>query len=335
MAKAEAFVGVDLGGTSLLAAVVGPSGEILGEAKRKTRPELGASGVIERLVDVVEKAITRSGVKSKSIGGVGVGVPGPIRPQDGVVVRCPNLGPTWNNLAFAKRLAKQLALRELHMPVTIDNDVNVGAVGEHTYGAGRGSDYMLAIFVGTGLGGGVIIDGKLYAGAYTSAGEVGHMPILPDGPLCSCGKRGHAEALASRSAIEREIKSALDAGHESMIPSIMARQRRNIMTAGVIGEAYEARDRVTVEAVEKAQYYLGLLVGACVNLLDPQVVVIGGGVVERFGEAYLEPVRSMAAQHIIGEADDTSDGSRIIRASLGDYSGALGAAVLVQQRLGR
>jgi glucokinase len=335
MAKAKAFVGVDLGGTSLLAAVVSPAGEILGEAKRKTRPELGASGVLERVVDAIQKAIKRSNLDSQAIGGVGVGVPGPVRPAEGLIVRCPNLGPTWNNLLLGKRLTKQLELRELPIAVTIDNDVNVGAVGEHTYGAGRGSDHMLAIFVGTGLGGGVIVDGKLYAGAYTSAGEVGHMPILPDGPLCSCGKRGHAEALASRSAIEREIKSALDAGHESMIPSIMARQRRSVMSSGVIGEAYEARDRVTVEAVEKAQYYLGLLVGACVNLLDPQVVVIGGGVVERFGEAYLEPVRSIAAQHIIGETADMNFNIRIVRASLGDYSGALGAAVLAEQRLGR
>jgi glucokinase len=338
MAKAKAFIGVDLGGTSLLAAVVSPSGEILGEAKRKTRPELGASGVMERLVGVVGKAIKRSGVKRKAIGGVGVGVPGPVCPRDGLVVRCPNLGPTWNNLAFAKRLAKQFAVCELSLAVTIDNDVNVGAVGEHTYGAGRGSEHMLAIFVGTGLGGGVIIDGKLYAGAWTSAGEVGHMPISPDGPLCSCGKQGHAEALASRSAIEREIKRALDAEQESLIPDIMARKRRHVMSSSVIGEAYEARDRVTVEAVEKAQYHLGLLVAACVNLMDPQVVVIGGGVVERFGESYLEPVRRVAAQHIIGVApDDDGDGdpnTRIVRAALGDYSGALGAAVLARQRLG-
>lgn len=327
MPKGKPFVGVDLGGTSLLAAVVSPEGEILGEAKRKTRPELGAAGVTERLAGVVDRAISRSGTKYRQIGGVGVGVPGPVNPETGVVVRCPNLGPSWNNLSLAGRLEHLLDL-----PVTVDNDVNVGAVGEHTYGAGRGCQQVLAIFVGTGIGGGVIIDGQLYAGARYSAGEVGHMTILADGPLCSCGRPGHAEGLASRSAIERNIRRALDAGQPSIVPELMAQQKRTDMSASVLGDAYDARDPVTVEAVQQAQYYLGILIGACVNLLDPEAVIVGGGVLERFGDPYLEPVRRIAVQHYIN--DDQVDRVKIVRAELGDHSGALGAAVLARRRLG-
>ncbi|MBC7235617.1 MAG: ROK family protein [Chloroflexi bacterium] len=322
----KAYIGIDLGGTSLLVAVVGPEGEILGEVKRKTKPELGAASVIERMVQAVHKAIARSGLKYRAIGGVGVGVPGPVQPKEGLVVHCPNLGPSWNHLALEKRLSKHLQL-----PVTIDNDVNVGAVGEHTYGAGRGSEHMLAIFVGTGIGGGLIVDGKLYTGARYSAGEVGHMPLMAGGPVCSCGRQGHAEALASRSAMEREIRAALDGGRSSIVPDLMARQKRSDMSSAILGDAYDARDSVTVEVVEKAQYYLGLLVAACVNLLDPQIVVIGGGVLERMGDAYLEPVRNVAIEHYINS--EQADQVRVVRASLGDYSGALGAAVLARQRL--
>jgi len=324
--KPKAFVGVDLGGTSMLAAVVDRSGQIVGEAKRKTRAERGAHRVIERMVVAIEKAISRSGVKYKRIGGVGVGVPGPVDPASGTVVRCPNLGPTWNHMRLAQRLSKHLEL-----PVTIDNDVNVGAVGEHRFGAGRGCDNLVAMFVGTGLGGGIILDGKLYTGWRYAAGEVGHMVISPDGPLCGCGQRGHAEALASRSAIERDIRAALEAGRSSTVVDILTRTQRTDMTSGVIGEAYDARDPVVVAAVERAQYYLGLLIANCVNILDPQRIIVGGGVLERMGDAYLIPVRHTAVQHYVSR--DRADEIGIVPASLGDYSGALGAAALAQQRL--
>ena len=320
-------IGVDLGGTSVFAAVVDDgAGQVLGQAKRKTHAELGAIAVVERIVRTIEKAIKRADLSKRDILGVGIGVPGPLHPDTGVVVNCPNLGPTWNDFALADTLSALLAL-----PVTIDNDVNVGAVGEHTYGAGRNANDMLAVFVGTGIGGGLIIDGQLHSGSRNSAGEIGHMVLLPDGPVCGCGSRGHAEALASRTAIERDIRTALGEGRETIVPSLMKNGLDGVMTAGVIGEAYDRGDQVTLDAVASAQYYLGLLLANCVNLLDPEAIIVGGGVLERMGDTYLEPARQVAVSHYVNKSD--LGRVRIARAELGDYSGAMGAAVLARRRL--
>jgi glucokinase len=324
------YVGVDLGGTSIFAAVVDPNGKkstVLGKAKSKTNAELGATAVTARIAGTIDLAIGRAGLKRKRIRAIGVGVPGPIDPEIGLVFRCANLGPTWDNFALGPALSDQV-----NLPVTIDNDVNVGALGEYHYGAGRGTRDMLAIFVGTGIGGGLILGGKLRSGVRNSAGEVGHMVVLADGPLCGCGERGHAEALASRTAMERDIRAGLEAGEPSIIAQLLQDQGRSLISAGIIGDAYEAGDALTIRVVQQAQYYLGILISACVNLLDPEAVVVGGGVLERMGESYLEPVRQMAVQHYLNKSQ--LDHIRIVRAALGDYPGALGAAILAKERLG-
>ena len=319
-------VGVDLGGTSLFATVIDDQGRVLGECKRRTEPKVGAVGVCERVAEAVDRALNQADLARSEVIGVGVGVPGPANVETGVVSRCANLGPTWDGFPL-----KQTLERLTKLPVTVDNDVRVGAVGEHTYGAGRGTRDMVAIFVGTGLGGGIILGGELRQGTRSSAGEVGHMVIQADGPLCSCGQHGHAEALASRSAIEREIASAIAAGAATIVPELLLESGRTQMSSGIIGRAYDAGDAVTVAAVERAQFYLGLLISACVNLLDPEAVVVGGGVLERMGDAYLEHVRQVARQHFLNQVD--VDRVRLVRAELGDYSGAMGAAILARRRL--
>jgi len=325
-----AYVGVDLGGTSIFAAVVTPDdkkSKVLGKAKSKTSAELGAVGVTARIATTIDMAIERAGLKRKHILGVGVGVPGPIDPDVGLVFRCANLGPTWDNFSLGDTLGSQISL-----PVTIDNDVNVGALGEYHYGAGRGAQDMLAIFVGTGIGGGLILGGKLRSGVRNSAGEVGHMVVLADGPLCGCGERGHAEALASRTAMERDIRDGIEAGRSSIVPQLLQEQGRSQISASIIGDAYDAGDALTMEVVRRAQYYLGILISACVNLLDPEAIVVGGGVLERMGDAYLDPARQVAVQHFLNKSQ--LDLVHIVRAALGDYPGALGAAILAKQRLG-
>ena len=177
--KRHAVVGVDLGGTSMLAAVIDADGKVLGECKRKTKAELGAEKVTERAASAIKKALKDAGLRKTDIGGVGIGVPGPIQPEVGLVKRAVNLGPSWDAFPLGRTLSRHLGL-----PVVVENDVKVGAVGEYTYGAGRGSRAMLAIFVGTGIGGGIILDGHLYAGPRNSSGEVGNMVIAADGPLC-------------------------------------------------------------------------------------------------------------------------------------------------------
>lgn len=326
--KRKLHVGVDLGGTSMMAAVVDiTTGTVLGEAKRRTRRELGAAAVTDRLAGCIRRAIERAELGIKDVDGVGVGIPGPVAPAEGRVVRCVNLGASWDGFPLQEALA-----RMINLDVTIDNDVNVGAVGEHRFGAGRGAKDMVAMFVGTGIGGGLVLDGKLYTGFRYSAGEVGHMVLMDGGPLCGCGERGHAEALASRTAIERYITEARAAasGTASACTDSTDQPGQQI-PSGEIFSAFDAGDPIVVQAVARAQYFLGLMVANCVNIIDPEVVVIGGGVLEKMGDAYLVPVRTIAQQHYVNK--DAVESVRIVRAELGDYSGVIGAAVLASQRL--
>ena len=325
MSDERIAVGVDLGGTSLLAAAVADDGRVLGRAKRKTRAERGAKEIIKRLEESIREALAAASLGPEDAAAVGVGVPGPLDPSTGLVHCCPNLGPSWDNLPLADLLGEALG-----MPVSVENDVNVGAVGEYTYGAGHGARDMLAIFVGTGIGGGLILDGSLRQGARFSAGEVGHMVVQAGGPAGGCGQRGHAEALASRTAIERDVRAAIRGGRPSVVSELMDLDNGRLMTAGIIAKAVQQEDAVVIEAMRDAQHYLGLLMSACVNLLDPEVIVVGGGLTERMGDAYLEPVRAVARQHYVNQSD--AERVRIVQAALGDLSGAIGAAVVARQR---
>jgi glucokinase len=323
----ELAVGVDLGATSLYTAVVDvATGRCLGGSKLKTKAELGADGVVKRVLKSIKSALKDAAIDKSQLRGVGVGVPGPVLADQGVVIGLTNMGPTWTNYPLAERLAAGLSL-----PVIIDNDVNVGAVGEHRFGAGQGVLDMIAMFVGTGLGGGIIIGGRLHTGFRGSAGEVGHMVVQAGGVLCGCGERGHAESYASRTGIEKAINASIAEGVPTIVPQLMAAEGRTMLTSSVLETAFERGDAVTVAAINAAQDYLGLLIASCVNLLDPQVVVIGGGMVERMGDAYLGRVREVAYRHFLNKND--MDQVRIVPAALGDASGAVGAAVLAAQRL--
>ncbi len=324
MARKKVLVGVDVGGTSLFAVVTNSKGKILGERRRRTRAEEGAGAVLERVIGTIEQAMAEAGTKPKDLRAVGIGMPGPLNPVTGVVYHAPNMGPTWNNTPVAAYVTEQLGC-----PAYLDNDVNVGAVGEHALGAARGCDSAVAIFVGTGIGGGIILGGELYRGQRYTAGEVGHTVLLADGPLCGCGRRGCAEALASRTAIEREIRSAIAAGRESVIPRLLEEGGRTTISSGVLGDALDQGDALTQEVMSQAQYYLGLLVANVVNLLDPQAVVLGGGVVERLGAPYVDAVREVAEQYYLNQQD--KDQVRVVESELKDYAGVLGAAMLARQ----
>jgi glucokinase len=187
---------------------------------------------------------------------------------------------------------------------------------------------MVGIFVGTGVGGGLVLDGKLRSGSRHAAAEVGHMIVLADGPVCGCGKRGCLEAVASRTAIERDIRLGLAAGRESGISRQMEDSGR--LTSGVLAKALRKGDPLVTEVMNRAQWYLGLLTASIVNLVDPEMIVFGGGVAEAIGDEFLEPIRLTARQYYIQQAD--ADQVRIVLATLGDHAGVLGAAVLARQR---
>ncbi len=323
MAK-KLLVGIDLGGTSLLAVAATPKGKILGAKKTKTLADEGANAVLGRIIDVVKTAVARAGAKMKNVRAIGIGFPGPLDPDRGIVLHAPNLGPTWNNLSLTDYLTEKLG-----PPAFLGNDVNVGAIGEHALGAGRGVDNLVSIFVGTGIGGGIILNGKLYRGARNTAGEVGHMIIVAGGPRCGCGKRGCAEAVASRTAIERDIHAGLKAGQQSALPQIWQKMNRTDLSSSVLAAALKRGDPLVTKVMEKAQYYMGLLVANVVNLIEPQVIVLGGGLVERLGDAYLDPVRETAEQYYTNQHDKHK--IRIVESKLQDNAGVLGAAIMANQ----
>jgi glucokinase len=313
-------IGMDLGGTKILGAVVDPKGRIVAEAKARTKPEGGPDAVIERIARTARQAARRAKLKWADIGAIGIGAPGPMDPTTGIVYNPPNL-PGWDEIPLGPRLSKALGV-----PVYVENDVNLGTLGEYALGAGQGAADMVGIFVGTGVGGGLILGGELRSGFRHAAGEVGHMIVLADGPVCGCGKRGCLESVASRTAIERDIQLGLAAGRKSLIPELLGEGGR--LTSGVLAQAVRQGDPLVIEIMGRAQWYLGLLTASVVNLVDPEMVVFGGGVVEALGEQFLAPIRVTARQYYIQQAG--AEEVRIVAAKLGDHAGVLGAAVLAR-----
>lgn len=324
-ASDKPIVGSDLGGTKILAGVVAGDGKILGMAKRPTKPQAGVEEVVDRIAKTVLEAVSAAKREKSDIAAVCIGAPSPVDPVRGIVWSPPNL-PGWEEV----RLGDLLKAR-LDLPVFVENDVNLGTFGEFALGAAKGYQDVVGIFVGTGIGGGLVLGGKLWQGSRYSAAEIGHMVILADGPVCGCGKRGCAEALASRTAIERDIWAGIRAGRESRIPEIVKTDRGGQITSGALAEAYRRGDALVAEVLSRAQYYLGILVASCVNLIDPQVVVLGGGVVEALGAEFLEPIRRVAYQYFMNKRDMKK--VKVLQAELGDHAALLGAAMYARQRL--
>lgn len=321
----DLVVGVDLGGTKILAAVVTADGKILGQAKRKTKPETGIESVIERIVKTVDDALGSAKVARTDVRAVGIGAPGPIDPDTGTVLMAPNLNG-WENVPLAKTLSEQLGV-----PVFLDNDVNVGTLGEFVYGAGRGAKDVIGVFVGTGIGGGLIIGGQLRSGARHAAGEIGHMIVLAEGPYCGCGNRGCIEALASRTAIVNSLRMAMQSGRKTTLTEALAGGGVERLSSGVLAQAWKSNDTLTVEVLTRVQYYLGLHLASLVNFLDPELIVLGGGVIEALGEDFLQPIRRAAYQHFTQRRDASQ--VKIVLSQLGDNAGILGAAVAARLHL--
>lgn len=319
-------IGIDVGGTKVLAGVVDADWKILGTAKKSTKGEAGVEAVVDRIAKVARDAAREAGLALSDLAGICSAAPGALNPEEGMVRHAPNL-PGWEDVPFARLLSNALS----GVPVFIENDGNLGTLGEHALGAAVGYRDVVGYWVGTGVGGGLILDGRLWQGAHKTAAEIGHTIVLADGPVCGCGRRGCLESVASRTALERDIWAGIRAGRESLVPAIMARDGRDRLTSGVLAEAYEQRDPLVYEVISRMQYYLGLSVASAINFIDPEVVVIGGGVAEALGEAYLEPIRRVAYQYTLNKRDARA--IQIVGTKLGDNAVLLGAAVYARQRL--
>ncbi len=316
-------IGVDMGGTKILSAVVNESGDILATAKIPTQAKDDTSIVIDRIADSIKEAFQKSGVAVDTIQAIGIGAPGPLDPQTGVVIFAPNLG--WKNVALKTELEDRLDI-----PTFVDNDVNIGTLGEHTYGAGKGIQNLVGIFVGTGIGGGIILNGELFHGASKTAGEIGHIIVKADGPKCGCGTRGCLEALASRTAMTKAFQKAILKKGKKSILTKLTDGDLDLIRSGTLAKALRSKDKLTVKVFKQTTKYLGVGIGSIVNFLNPDMIVLGGGVVEALDDKFIDNIRKAAKKYAL---PDTLKGVQIVRAKLGDDAGVLGAAALARQRL--
>ena len=310
-------LGIDLGGTKIYSAVVDQKGTILATARKKTKAKNGFKATIQRMVDCANLAVENSEIGWENIIAIGVGSPGPLDLKNGKIIETPNL--KWKDAPLKEELEKALK-----KPVKIDNDGNVGILGEFAYGAGQGAQHMVGLFIGTGIGGGVIIDGNLLHGFNENAGELGHMILDPEGPRCGCGNKGCVEAFASRLSIEREIRDAQSNGIKTGVFKDMKDHNKHLRSRR-LAEFYAQKDPAVTLAIDKSAKYVGIAVASLLNIFNPEVVVLGGGVVEALGDTYVKMVQETAAKNVFKIA---LRNVRITAATLKDDSAVLGAAVL-------
>ena len=304
-------IGVDLGGTNIKAALVSPSGQIEAMDSRPTQTETGADGVSDRIADMVRHLSSVRSLALEDLAGVGVGVPG-VTTADGTVILAPNLD--WHHVPFKRMLEERLKIR-----VEVDNDANVAALAEARVGVGAGCDTLVFFTLGTGIGGGIVINGRIHHGASHAAGEVGHLCILPDGPICGCGKPGCLEAITAGPAMVKFVQNGLSEGRDS------SAKDAEDLTPEAICKAAAQGDALCLEAVNQSARYLGLAIANLIHLLSPDVIAIGGGI-SAAGDVIFNPiVESARAQALEGMYEHT----RIVLAELGNDAGSLGAAFLV------
>jgi glucokinase len=318
------ILGIDLGGTKVMAAVFDAAGHIVSRARAKTQAWRDDEMVFQTVARTAEQAVERAGITNQALGAVGIGAPGPLDPDTGVIIESANM--KLRNFPLGPRLAEAFGCRAI-----VDNDVNAGTYGEYRAGAARGARHVLGVFVGTGIGGGVVADGALYHGFSKNAGEIGHLIIDAGGPRCGCGNRGCMEALASRTAMTRDLRKAIKRGEKTTLKDKL-KQETDLVSGGDLGKAYRVGDKLVVKIMNRAARMIGVGIGSLVNVLSPEIVVLGGGVVEAMGDDFVEridlAVRDVAFNFMTKEL-------QIVRATLGDDAGVIGAAMLAREALAR
>jgi glucokinase len=314
--------GVDLGGTKIQAVVVDDSHAVRGQARRPTPTEGGPRDVVAAIVAAIREAASAAGVETAALAGIGVGSPGVVDPDAGTVTEARNL-PGWvDPFPLSATLAD-----ELGAPVAVGNDVQVAVDAEFQLGAGKPFSSLLGVFWGTGIGGGIVLDGELWRGR-GAAGEIGHMVVKRNGARCTCGRLGCVEAYAGRAAMELRARMLSKQGERTELFEIMERKGRTRLTASVWAKALERSDPIAVALVKRAVEALGAGIASAVNLLDVEAVVIGGGLGTRFGEPYVKRIEAAMMPHLF--VDERPPAVHV--AALGDLGGAIGAALLVEKR---
>lgn len=320
---AERTLCLDIGGSKILGAVLDENNQILCRVKKKTKPELGTEAVDQRIKDVIEELLETSGTDPKELKAIGAGAPGVIDTGSGLILYAPNI--PWKEHPLGRIMEETFKV-----PFVVGNDVNVGVLGEWKYGAAKGYRHALGIFVGTGIGGGIIIDGKLFTGSRFAGAEVGHMTLNTEGPLCNCGQRGCLEAYSSKIAISREIKAGLTMGIESSLADFLT-EKDQVIKSSLLKKAVQEGDALATSALDRAVYYLAAGAGNLINIFNPEVFVLGGGVLE----ALEEEVMSLFNRYIPRFAWPAMLSQVKIKASsLKDDAILYGARALIAENLG-
>ncbi len=313
--------GIDLGGTKIQAAIVSPTGEVSGEARRQTPTEGGPADVAAEMAKALVEAADAAGVQTDSLAGIGVGSPGDTNEKTGDVSEARNL-PGWEGtFPLGPTLSDALGAQ-----VRIGNDVDVATNAEFKLGSGKPYGSILGVFWGTGVGGGLILDGKRWTGR-GAAGEIGHMVVKIDGAQCPCGRRGCMEAYAGRGAMEAKARKDHEDGATTKLFEIMEERGRDRLTSGIWERALKHDDELAHQLIDRALVALGAGVASAVNLLDVEAVIIGGGLGVRFGQPYVEKIAEQMHPHLF--VDDRPPAMHV--AELGDLGGAIGASLLFDE----
>lgn len=306
--------GVDIGGTKVLAAVVDEAGRIVKRASHSTDRDAGTASIIAALEDLL-------GRNPDQVSAIGVAAAAFVERASGRVAFAPNL--TYDQPDVPGALKSRFG-----MPVAVENDANAAAWGEHRFGAGKGAAEMIMVTVGTGVGGGIVIGGKLYRGSRGFAGEIGHMTIVDGGPPCACGERGCLEALASGTAIARMAREGVGGASDSILLELAGDNPARI-TGALVGEAARAGDPFATEVLERAGRWLGAGFANLTNILDPEVIVVGGGAAAS-GYHLVEPARLELSKRVRARRDPPD----VVIANLGNDAGVIGAADLARAGTG-
>jgi glucokinase len=309
------WVGFDLGGTKMQAVIYDSNFRAKASKRTKTKGSEGASAGVDRIVNLVEEALAEAGLEHDRLGGMGIGCPGILDLDKGILYDAPNLG--WKDVKLQDHLEKRL-----DCPAVLLNDVDAGVYGEFRFGAARGAHCAVGVFPGTGIGGGCIYEGRILRGRSSSCMEIGHVQVLPDGPLCGCGRRGCLEAVASRLVI---AAAAAAAAYRGQAPHLLEDAGTDLaaIRSGALSRSIKAGDKAVEQIVRQAARHIGVAVGNVVNLLGPDVVVLGGGLVEAMSDVFLEEVTKGASKQGLASLIDSL---KIVAAKLGDDATSAGAA---------
>ena len=304
-------VGVDLGGTKISTALSDLEGKIINHTTIPTDAQEGEVPVLNRIINSIEKVVNDSAVSYEDIKGIGIGSPGPLDAKQGIIITTPNL--PFKNFNLVKPISEKFGV-----PVFLDNDANVAAIGEFMFGAGKGAENIVFFTVSTGVGGGAILNGKVYRGHTSNALEIGHMTVAPHGPRCNCGNVGCVEATSSGTAIAKRAHEALSTKVETSL-----RKYENVTSYEVFVEA-AAGDPVAKDIIDDAMNYLGIAVANAVSIFDPEYVIIGGGV-SKAGDVVFDTVRKVVNKRCF---KSMAESVKIVPAGLGTDAGLIGAVAL-------